>query len=89
MSTLSKARKDNKGAGIGLLLVKGFVENDGEIWVESKEGIGSTFFFTLPLNEPLFKIDSLDSIEFDKGCNLFLKNLAASFKSTKLVFVCF
>jgi hypothetical protein len=26
MSTLSKARKDNKGAGIGLLLVKGFVE---------------------------------------------------------------
>ncbi|MFV8354610.1 ATP-binding protein [Flavobacterium sp. XS1P32] len=67
MSTLSKARKDNKGAGIGLLLVKGFVEkNDGEIWVESKEGIGSTFYFTLPLNEPLFKIDSLDSIEFDK-----------------------
>lgn len=67
MSTLSKARKDNKGAGIGLLLVKGFVEkNDGEIWVESKEGIGSTFYFTLPLNESLFKIDSLDSIEFDK-----------------------
>jgi two-component system CheB/CheR fusion protein len=45
MSTLSKARKDNKGAGIGLLLVKGFVENDGEIWVESKRGIGSTFYF--------------------------------------------
>ena len=67
MSTLSKARKDNKGAGIGLLLVKGFVEkNDGEIWVESKEGIGSTFYFTLPLNESIFKIDSLDSIEFDK-----------------------
>ncbi len=67
MSTLSKARKDNKGAGIGLLLVKGFVEkNDGEIWVESKEGIGSTFSFTLPLNEPLFKIDSIDSIEFDQ-----------------------
>jgi hypothetical protein len=28
------------------------------------------FFFALPLNEPLFKIDSLDTIEFDKGCNL-------------------
>ena len=67
MSTLSKARKDNKGAGIGLLLVKGFVEkNDGKIWVESKEGIGSTFSFALPLNESIFKIDSLDSIEFDK-----------------------
>ena len=67
MSTLSKARKDNKGAGIGLLLVKGFVEkNDGEIWVESKEGIGSTFSFTLPLFESLLKIDSVDTIEFDE-----------------------
>ena len=67
MSTLSKARKDNKGAGIGLLLVKGFVEkNDGEIWVESKEGVGSTFSFTLPLHEPLFRIDSVDTIEFDE-----------------------
>jgi two-component system CheB/CheR fusion protein len=67
MSTLSKARKDNKGAGIGLLLVKGFVEkNDGEIWIESKEGIGSTFSFALPLDEPLFKIDTLGTIEFDE-----------------------
>ncbi len=67
MSTLSKARKDNKGAGIGLLLVKGFLEkNDGEIWVESVEGIGSSFYFTLPLEEPLHKIDSVDKIEFDE-----------------------
>ncbi|MFV8370554.1 ATP-binding protein [Flavobacterium sp. LB2R40] len=67
MSTLSKARKDNKGAGIGLLLVKGFLEkNDGEIWVESVEGIGSTFYFTLPLEKPMYKIDSADKIEFDK-----------------------
>ena len=67
MSTLSKARKDNKGAGIGLLLVKGFLEkNDGEIWVESVEGIGSSFYFTLPLEEPLHKIDSADKIEFDE-----------------------
>ena len=66
MSTLSKARKDNKGAGIGLLLVKGFVEkNDGEIWVESTEGIGSTFYFTLPLKESLYKINSLETIELD------------------------
>ena len=67
MSTLSKARKDNKGAGIGLLLVKGFLEkNDGEIWVESIEGIGSSFYFTLPIEEPLYKIDSSDKIEFDE-----------------------
>jgi two-component system CheB/CheR fusion protein len=67
MSTLSKARKDNKGAGIGLLLVKGFLEkNDGEIWVESVEGIGSSFYFSLPVEESLFKIDSVDKIEFDE-----------------------
>ncbi|NEW83191.1 MAG: PAS domain-containing protein [Mariniphaga sp.] len=49
LTILSNARKENKGAGIGLLLVKGFVEkNGGEIWVESVEGAGSSFYFTLP-----------------------------------------
>ena len=67
MSALSKARKDNKGAGIGLLLVKGFLErNDGEIWVESVEGKGTSFYFTLPVEEPLYKIDSADKIVFDE-----------------------
>lgn len=67
MSTLSKARKDNKGAGIGLLLVKGFLQrNDGEIWVESVEGEGTSFYFTLPLEEPHYKIDSADKIVFDE-----------------------
>jgi two-component system CheB/CheR fusion protein len=47
--TLSSARKENKGAGIGLLLVKAFVDkNGGEVWVESTEGSGSTFYFKLP-----------------------------------------
>ena len=54
LDTLSNARKENKGAGIGLILVKGFVEkNGGEIWVESVEGVGSSFYFTLPaMNQP-------------------------------------
>lgn len=68
MNILASARKKNKGAGIGLLLVKGFLEkNDGEIWVESTEGVGSTFYFTLPTEEPLYKIDSADEIEFDEN----------------------
>ncbi len=41
-----------KGSGLGLLLCKEFVEkNDGALTVESKEGEGSTFTFTLRRGE--------------------------------------
>lgn len=68
MKTLSETRKKNKGAGIGLLLVKGFLEkNGGEIWVESVEGEGSSFYFTLPNEKPVHKIGSSDEIMFDES----------------------
>jgi PAS domain S-box-containing protein len=68
MKTLSETRKKNKGAGIGLLLVKGFLEkNGGEIWVESIEGKGSSFYFNLPIDKPLNKIGSSDEIMFDES----------------------
>lgn len=50
MEKLSNVRKENKGAGIGLLLVKGFIEkHGGKIWVESEVGRGSDFKFTIPI----------------------------------------
>lgn len=54
MKVLSHARKENKGAGIGLLLIKGFVDkNGGEICVESMENVGTSFYFTLPAEKSL------------------------------------
>ena len=59
VKSLSKAMKEGKGGGIGLLLVKGFLEtHGGEIWV-GEEGKGSSFYFTLPVDKPLEEVDRL------------------------------
>jgi signal transduction histidine kinase len=53
----SKTGTDGEsGTGIGLIICKEFIElHGGKIWVDSKEGFGTTFYFTLPLKkEPLF-----------------------------------
>jgi signal transduction histidine kinase len=40
------------GTGIGLLLCKELIElNGGNLWISSRPGKGSTFYFSLPLNK--------------------------------------
>lgn len=54
ITTISDTWKKDKEAGIGLILSKGFVEkNGGRIWVESIEGDGSSFYFTLPIGKSM------------------------------------
>ncbi len=50
----ASARSEKKGTGLGLVIVKGIVEaHGGQVGLFSEEGKGSTFYFTLPLEQEL------------------------------------
>ncbi len=56
--------KARQGAGLGLAITKSYIEMlGGKLWVDSEEGVGSTFYFTLPYNND--QIKEADYNEFD------------------------
>ena len=49
MFQTGKSRDEFESTGVGLTLIKKIIElYNGKIWIESKVGHGSTFYFTLP-----------------------------------------
>jgi len=60
LDTTSSGTRGEKGNGLGLILCKDFIErNHGKIWVESEEGHGTTFRFTVPNAEKIYIEESI------------------------------
>ncbi len=58
-----QARDQFESTGVGLTLVKKIVEMyDGRVWVESKVGEGTTFFFTLPKQRVSLAEQTLEAV---------------------------
>ncbi|MCK6628840.1 MAG: ATP-binding protein [Anaerolineae bacterium] len=56
----SSIRRRHGGTGLGLTISERFIQlHGGKIWVESQEGCGTTFFFSLPMASSVLSGDTL------------------------------
>jgi PAS domain S-box-containing protein len=72
-----RTRNSHIGTGLGLYMSKGIIEaHGGEIWVQSKEGVGSTFGFTLPLYKNVDKAQQTEdnNNKIIRGVHGWIKN---------------
>jgi signal transduction histidine kinase/ActR/RegA family two-component response regulator len=64
-------KRASQGAGLGLSIAKAYIDIlGGEIWVESMEGVGTTFYFTLP-----YINGNISDIQINTGGKVTTKNL--------------
>jgi CheY-like chemotaxis protein len=65
-----------EGSGLGLSISKSYIEMlDGQIWVDSEEGIGSIFYFTIPYNAVSEEKNAIEYADSEKYKEVQLKNL--------------